>query len=145
MTITTMSFLHEIPSIRGNYAKDIINTQFTSTAQAAAKTCGDNGCPFNWSGKATSSSNSGSMNISGLGELIHGPNYVRGILYNRVATPATQNSSNTTNSSGSGLGDSTSTGTSASASATKNAAMGMMVRQSVLSFSILGEVTWLVF
>ncbi|KAF7862570.1 hypothetical protein EAF04_007443 [Stromatinia cepivora] len=116
------------------YTNSIINTQLTSTAQAAAKTCGDNGCALDWSGNGKNSS-------TGVGEQIDALNYVQGLLHNQATAPATRNSSNATTSSS---GGSTSTSASASASATYNAATGMVLGQSVMSFSILGSVAWLV-
>ncbi|APA11333.1 hypothetical protein SS1G_11579 [Sclerotinia sclerotiorum 1980 UF-70] len=116
------------------YTNSIINTQLIGTAQAAARTCGDNGCAFDWSGNG--------KNVStGVGEQIDALSYVQGLLHSQAAAPATQNSSNSTTSSS---GSSTSTSASAIASASNNAATGMVLEQSAISFSVMGAVAWLV-
>ncbi|KAK6611337.1 hypothetical protein QC760_009615 [Botrytis cinerea] len=116
------------------YTSDLITKQLTSTAQAAAKTCGDNGCGLDWSGNAKNSS-------TGVGEQIDALNYVQGLLHGQALSSTTQNSSGATTT---GSGGSTSTSASANASVTGNAAVGMVAGHSALSFSILGALTWLV-
>ncbi|KAF7955618.1 hypothetical protein EAE96_004544 [Botrytis aclada] len=115
------------------YTSDLITKQLTSSAQAAVKTCGNNGCGLDWSGTGKNSS-------TGVGEQIDALNYVQGLLHSQALASTTQNSSSATTS---GSGSSTSTSGSASASSTQNAAVGMVVGPSALSFSILGALTWL--
>ncbi|KAB8296726.1 hypothetical protein EYC80_002146 [Monilinia laxa] len=115
------------------YTEDIINAKLTTTAQAAVKSCSDEGCALDWSSKETNSS-------TGVGEQIDALNYVQGLLHSQAVAPATQNTSNATKV---GSGDSTSTSASAIASATKNAAVGIVLGQSVLSFSIFGFIAFL--
>ncbi|TGO32056.1 hypothetical protein BHYA_0359g00010 [Botrytis hyacinthi] len=115
------------------YTSDLITKQLTSSAQAAVKTCGDNGCGLDWSGNAKNSS-------AGVGEQIDALNYVQGLLHSQASASTTQNSSSATTT---GSGGSTSTSGSAIVTVTKNAAVGMVVGHSALSFSMLGALTWL--
>ncbi|KAF7872017.1 uncharacterized protein EAF02_009122 [Botrytis sinoallii] len=55
------------------HTSDLITEQLISSAQAAVKTCRDNGCGSDWSGNAKNSS-------TGVGEQINALNYVQGLL-----------------------------------------------------------------
>ncbi|KAF7913548.1 hypothetical protein BELL_0265g00080 [Botrytis elliptica] len=55
------------------HTSELITEQLISSAQAAVKTCGDDGCGLDWSGNAKNSS-------TGVGEQINALNYVQGLL-----------------------------------------------------------------
>ncbi|THV49374.1 hypothetical protein BGAL_0198g00120 [Botrytis galanthina] len=116
------------------HTSDLITKQLTSSAQAAVKTCGNNGCGLDWSGNTKNSS-------AGVGEQIDALNYVQGLLHSQASASTTRNSSSATTT---GSGGSTSTSGSPIMTVTNNAAVGMVVGHSALNFSILGALAWLV-
>jgi len=111
------------------YTSESIKPILTTSAQAAAKACSDNGsdCAFVWNGQSTSGGST-----SGVGQQLDALSYIQGLLVGQAVSPVTvKTGGNATSTTGTGTGTgSPTTSGSGVATVSKSAGIAMELGQS---------------